>query len=487
MAQSRGSWLIWAAVAVGLLLRGYHYARGPAVWHDEAAMLVNVLNLPLADSLGPLLHDEAAPPLFLWLEKAVAAVLGDGVFALRLPAFLAACASVVLTAVVTRRLLPPVWAAVAVGLVAVSDRLLFHACEAKSYSFDVLIAVAAIWFVTATTRWPLWSRSLLGAVVAPACIWIAFPACFVFGGVLTALLPTAWRANLAGKAAFVTFALSVGVSFGGFVLGPAKAQRTPDMEACWEKGSFAPWEEPTKVPLWAVSNSFDVVRYSFHPYGWPLLVPVLVGVWAFLRKPGGWAVVCTAFLPMLLALLAACLGKYPYSASRLEAFLAPGLALLAVEGVRQFWNWFGGHRVWRGAVLLVWVPVLLIPAGYTARRVVDPWERAECDRAAEYVLQHRAADEPINANHWEYDYYLRRVDPALVRVEHNPVRPKVRWEEWAGRWAANGRPRIWYVHQEGVNSAHLPPVPPDTIPAGYRVEEPVTFGGVRVWELVPEK
>jgi hypothetical protein len=298
---------------------------------------------------------------------------------------------------------------------------------------------------------------------------------------------TSASASWLGVVCFTLFALSVGVSFGLLVVGPAKAQRTKSMEDCWEKGSFAPWEEPAKVPLWAVANSFDVVRYCFHPFGWPLLVPALVGVWAFLRKPGGWAVACTAFLPMLLALIAACLGKYPYSASRLEAFLAPGLALLAVEGVRQFWTWCGGNRVWRAAVLLVWVPVLLIPAGYTARRVVDPWERAECDRAAEHVLRHRAADEPINANHWEYDYYLRGVDTKLVRVEHNPAKAKVAWDEWSSRWVANGRPRIWYIHQEGVRADGLPEVPPDVMPAGYRVGEAVTFGGVRVWQLVPEK
>lgn len=483
MERTRRSWLIWAAVAAGLLLRGYHYARDPAVWHDEAAMLANVLNLPVSGWLGPLLHDEASPPLFLLLQKAVVAILGDSQYALRLPSFLAGCLSVVVTAVVARRWLPPVWAAVAVGLVAVSDRLLFHACEAKSYSFDVLLAGGAIWFVT-KDRWPMWVRSLIGAATAPLCIWIAFPACFVFGGVLTALLPSAWRANWAGKAAFVAFALSVGVSFGLLVVGPAKAQRTPDMDACWERGSFPPWEEPAKVPVWAVANSFDVVRYNFHPYGWPLLVPVLVGAWAVSRKPGGWTVACAALLPMPLALLAALLGKYPYSASRLEAFLAPGLALLAAVGLWQFWNWCRPTAA-KVAFLLIWVPVLLIPVGYTARRVIDPWPRPAADRAAEYVLSHRAADEPINANHWEYEYYLRRVNPAVVRVEHNPSKAKTPWADWAGSWAkAATPPKIWYVHQ---TDDPLPELPPDALPPGYRCEPPITFDRVRVWVLVPER
>jgi hypothetical protein len=483
MERTRASWLIWAAVAVGLLLRGYHYGRGPAVWHDEAALLVNVIRLPVTDSFGPLLYDEASPPLFLLLEKAVAAVLGDGEYALRLPSFLAACAAVVFTAFAARRMLPPGWAAIAVGLVAVSDRLLFHASEAKWYSLDVCVAAAAIWAVVATARRPVWARCLVAAAVAPVCIWTSFPACFVCGGVLAAWLPAAWRADGKGKAAFVAFALAVGVSFTLLVVGPAKAQRTKPMEACWsaESGSFANWNNPARVPVWAVANSFDVVRYSFLPYGWPLLVPAVVGVWVLLRNPGGWAAACVTLLPMGLVFVAACLGKYPYTAARTTAFLTPGLALTACVGLRQFWVLVGPSGVWRWAFLLVWVPVLLIPAGYTAWRVVDPWPRAECDRAAAEVQYRRVPGEPVYANHWELDYYLRDLEPGAVTLAHKYV-PGGEWDEWIKEHATTTpKPRLWVVHvQEKLPPAELYP-----LPAGYEVKGERKFGGAVVWEVGP--
>ena len=62
-----GLW-VPAAVFVGLALRVYHYLRCPAVWHDEAALIVNVLGLSFGEMFGPLLHAEAAPPLFLMAE-----------------------------------------------------------------------------------------------------------------------------------------------------------------------------------------------------------------------------------------------------------------------------------------------------------------------------------------------------------------------------------------------------------------------------------
>ena len=36
--------LVWSLVALGLVLRLFHYARGRVVWHDEAALIVNVLD-----------------------------------------------------------------------------------------------------------------------------------------------------------------------------------------------------------------------------------------------------------------------------------------------------------------------------------------------------------------------------------------------------------------------------------------------------------
>src|SRR5262245_31673159 len=83
-------------VLMGLGLRSVHYLREPSVWHDEAALILNVIGKSFGELLGPLFFAEAAPPLFLWVERAVCLVLGDGVGALRLLPFLASCAALVL-------------------------------------------------------------------------------------------------------------------------------------------------------------------------------------------------------------------------------------------------------------------------------------------------------------------------------------------------------------------------------------------------------
>src|SRR5262245_60982424 len=99
-ARVTSEFMAWGFVALGLMLRVFHYGRNPSVWHDEAAVIVNVLQKDFSQLLGPLRFSEAAPPLFLWLERAVQSVCGQGTFALRAMPFVASCLTVTLAPLV---------------------------------------------------------------------------------------------------------------------------------------------------------------------------------------------------------------------------------------------------------------------------------------------------------------------------------------------------------------------------------------------------
>src|SRR5262249_10591781 len=153
-------------------LRTFSYLRNPSVWHDEAALVLNVLGQGFADLLGPLFYAEAAPPLFLWAERAVVLLLGDSTYALRLLPFLASCAALLLLVPVARALLRPAAVPWAVLLFAFNDHLLWHATEAKPYSLDVLVATALLALWCRTRGWSLERQLLLYAVLAPAVIFL---------------------------------------------------------------------------------------------------------------------------------------------------------------------------------------------------------------------------------------------------------------------------------------------------------------------------
>ena len=327
-----------AAILFGVLLRSYHYGRDPVVWHDEAALLVNVIPLGFGELLGPLHHAEAAPFLFLWLERATFLVLGDGTLALRLPAFLASIAALGLVGWTARREFGPTAAGWTALLFASSDRLLWHCCEAKPYAFDVLCAASLLALMSATALAPE-RRLWMFVPLVPLVICVSYPGCFLCGGLLLALLPAVWRDRRpASIVAFVAVASTVLGSFALVYFGPARAQRCSAMESCWT-GQFPDWSHPWSVPLWSMASTFDVVRYCFLPWGFVLTGYAVVGgirLWRTGRRDFAIA----AIAPLALNLLAAWLHGYPYGAARVVVHAAPGLAILIAPASCRAWNGF---------------------------------------------------------------------------------------------------------------------------------------------------
>src|SRR5262249_41040677 len=160
------------------------------------------------------------------------------------------------------------------------------------------------------------SRSLLWQLIvcsllAPPLIFLSYPACFVYGGVLVALLPAVWRQrNWASWLGYVLLGLAVGTSFLLLLLGPVHAQPDDTIIIAW-RGFFPRWDHPWSVPSWAILASLEVVRYSLRPLGQLLLIPALLGAVHFVRS-GGRGLLVMLVLPVLLALIASCLGHYPY-------------------------------------------------------------------------------------------------------------------------------------------------------------------------------
>jgi hypothetical protein len=397
----------WVAafVMLGLGLRSYHYLRNPSMWHDEAALVVNALGKGFGDLLGPLFLSEAAPPLFLWVERAVALVLGDGTYALRLVPFLASCGALLLLVPLSRRLLPPAAVPWPIFFFACSDQLLWHTCEAKPYAVDVFAATLLAWLFCRTEMWRLEGRLLLFAALAPFLIFLAYPGCFLFGGLLVALLPAVWRDRRATAwLAYGVLALAIFAAFALLLLGPIRAQRDPTILADWRR-SFPDWEHPWGIPLWTFLSSLEVFRYCLEPMGQALAPLAVVGAVVFWRR--GWqGLVLLLVIPIFLPLAASFVRAYPFAGARILVYASPALALLVAAGIPPVLEWLRPRsRLAVAAVLLV----AASPCGRVVQRFAVPWQRADCAGAAEYVLAHRAPGDAVRANHWEYLYYFRNL------------------------------------------------------------------------------
>ena len=400
-------------LALGLGLRLWHYLRNPSLWHDEAALVLNVLGKDFGDLLGPLFFGEAAPPLFLWLERGVALRLGDGTYALRLVPLLASGGALLLLAHTARRVLSPAAVPWAVLLGAGSDQLLWHACEAKPYSTDVLAAVVLLALFPGPADGLSLRRGIAYALLAPLVIFLAYPGCFLYGGLLVALLPRLGRARHGGTwLGYALLALCVFGSAGLLIAGPARAQRCPAMVSCW-LGFFAPWERPWSVPVWALHSTLELVRYCFEPIGQSLCLLALLGMLRLGRRGQGGLVLLGA-APVALALLAACFRAYPYGGARVLVFAAPALALSIAEGIPPARHWLRARSRVAAAGLTA---LLLAPPAWGCYHAVSPWERADCATAAAYVLRQRNPADALLSNHWEYAYYFRHAQPPLRSLD----------------------------------------------------------------------
>jgi hypothetical protein len=440
----------WTIVVLGVGLRVAHYLRDPAVWHDEAALILNVLGKGFRELLGPLMLAEASPPLYLWLERAVSVLLGDSTCALRLVSVLASSLAMVLMVPLGRRVLQPRAVPWALLLFACSDRLLWHACEAKPYSLDVLMAVALPAMFCLSREWNLALRLVLFTALAPLTIFLVYPGCFLFGAVLVAFLPDVIRMRRSA-AVVLAYAVLVIATFGAFailVAGPVHAQRCDTLDQCWE-ATFVDWSHPWSVPSWYAWTTVRIADYNCRPVGGAMIFLAVIGVFSLWRRQRRLLVLIG--LPPLLALVASLFHAYPYTGARVMVFAAPALILLIAEGTPPALRWLrrkasrvpgasrkrpeetshaslppvacapGSPAFVRASVVgtatLLLYALVFTPVARTVYRAVRPWERPDAAAASAYVLAHRQPNDAVVAGSWEYLYYFRHLGKHLLTPE----------------------------------------------------------------------
>lgn len=448
---------------LGLFLRAWHYFRTLSVWQDEAALIHNVLQLNSSEMFGPLLLDQAAPPLFLLLIRTVVHSFGDSVLVLRLVPFISACMAMILFTDLCRRSLRVEAARIAVLLFAVSDSLLWHASELKPYSSDVLMAVLVPWLVMRTNRFSISHSAGVGILLAPLCIWFSFPACFVFGGWLVALLPRFLSSSACARdrVAYLGFVLSVSISFILLALGPIHEQRTGELVDYW-KSAFPDWQKPWFVPLWILLQTAEVIRYAIMPWGNFLAPLFAVGAWQLWRRDAQFRTLFLAILmPMLAVLVASLLGKYPYSASRLEAFLIGTVCITMGVGFVAVLEWCAQARIRHG---LAWFMVLWLvaPCGFAIYQLLVPTVRPASDDVAKYILQERKPGELVLSNHWDYLYYLRAIPPEEKHFWFGGR---------TGSWGTISGQRVWIIHTNSIRPTKCPV----EVPREYTITREIHF------------
>jgi len=385
--------LLVVFVVLGLAARCRQYLSTPSYWYDEAFLMTNVFEKSFGQLIGPLDHEQVAPPLFLWTLRALYITLGPGELVMRFPAMAASVAALFLMIPLARRVVgSPSWI-VAVGLCALSNHALAHAYQVKPYSTDLLVTelilLAALVYLDGRRAGVI--SIFFAALLGP---WFSFPSAFVLGGVSMALFVNALRRRT--RQVWLTWAgFNFTVLLSGLALWLVAARyHNSDYQRTAFGQFFVDLSSPIAAGSWIVQCITNVGHYGSTGIGVPLLLFSIAGVVVLWMRSRTVAALMVG--PIVLALTAAALKQYPFG-DRLSFFAVPCIWLLAATGIGELiqrlnvrWKWAG-----IGVAALTLLPGMLRTSLYAVRQE----KVVQFREAFEYVRQHWQPGDQMWAGH----------------------------------------------------------------------------------------
>lgn len=423
LAAYRSPALLWLIVAAGAVLRLAQYLANRSLWVDESYIALNVMERSFGGLLEPLFHNQAAPIGYLWASKLAVVVFGTGEYALRLVPLVAGLGSLILFMLVSRRILATDVVPWALGLFAVSDRLIYYASEVKQYSSDVAVALAIVLCALSLLSDELtWKRVAALSAVGAVGIWMSHPAIFLAaGGGLVAFGFAAARRDWARLRLIALTGAIWASSFAVvFAVSLNRLTQNPKHLRYWGS-AFMPMPPVTlDAARWFKSTMLSVVE---NPGGmrpaWLAVAAILSGGAYLLATKRDVALVL--IVPVALCLFASGLHKYPFS-NRLLLFLVPVMILLAFGAVEGLLD-----RIPRYGALTAVVLAIALTASPTLgalRALRTPRTHEELRTVLEHVRERRQPGDVIYL-YYAAQFPMRYYAPRVGFAEGDYIQGKI--------------------------------------------------------------
>src|SRR5262245_50595801 len=171
----------------GAAVRAWYFALRRPLWLDECMLALNIASRSALELLRPLDYNQAAPPLFLWIERLAVRLAGVSEPALRAWPLLAGLLLLALVWPIARRLAGTEGALAAVALAAFSPTLIRHTDEVKPYGTDALVTAAVLLAALRVAEAPSRRRWIALGATGLVALLASIPAAFVLVGTVAAL------------------------------------------------------------------------------------------------------------------------------------------------------------------------------------------------------------------------------------------------------------------------------------------------------------
>ncbi|MGD1864227.1 MAG: hypothetical protein ACFB0D_06700 [Phormidesmis sp.] len=325
------------ALAFGILFRIVQYFSNRSLWLDETLLVRNLQSRNYGQLLEALDHNQAAPPLFLWIEKFALENLGDNEYSLRLYPLIGGLLSLFIFYRFTKSYADGWVRPIAIFLFSALEYIAYYSSEVKPYSWDITLCLLLFMCIRAIAALqPSLKKLFTAAVLGVVSIWLSFPSVLIMAGLeATNLIKLKlWRISRQDWLTLLNRRLPLYavwlLSFVGlYVVNIQKTLTGTSLEKAWAN------RYPT--------NGFDLLwlldafgQFFYHPLGFlspadGIALIVFVVGWIYLYRIQKWRL---AYLssPFAITFLASYLQQYPFR-NRLVLFITPYALVILAEGI----------------------------------------------------------------------------------------------------------------------------------------------------------
>ncbi|HEV8598034.1 MAG TPA: glycosyltransferase family 39 protein [Gemmatimonadales bacterium] len=334
---------------LGIVVRLGPFLAAPAMYLDEAMLALNLATRDWGGLTHPLIFEQSAPVLYLWLSRLVVVIAGVTEHTLRLLPLLA---GILLPAAVwyfSRRLLSANAALLATAFAALSPLVVWYSNVVKPYTLDALVAtlllLGALKAKDSTQDRP-WAVLAVAGLIAP---FLSAPSVFILAGVLLALLPgrEAWKQPRVWRYLAVIGGVSVGAG-ANYLIFQRGMNEVSYLTRFWDRAFLGPPDSSMLARLSSPVSGFTQLFFYRRGVDFPALILLgtlaLAGIGLFsLHRAYGWRWTALCVTPVLAVALASLFRIYPLT-ERLLLFLAPLVAVIAAAGVEYLVTKLPPHR-----------------------------------------------------------------------------------------------------------------------------------------------
>lgn len=408
-------------ILAGIVWRIAIYWQNRNLILDEANISRNLFERGFVGLTQPLSYEQYAPPIFLWIEKALAIIFGYGEKVLRFYPLVAGIGAMAVMYGLLKKLVVNGAAIIyPLFMLAVTHIFIRYSSEVKQYMPDVFIVLSLLWLALSigikTTK-PA-KFGLVWFMVGSVAIWACMPAVFVLAGIGCYYgWQTVKDKNYKGLVRISGIAMLWVVQFAIYYLLILKPQANSEYLQHFHQNNFL-FATPDNSGEWMHNwEVFSALLKQFEGE-WPLVLTfntifLVLGAIALLKRDTAKGFLL--LVPIGGLLFAAALNQFSLL-PRVALFSIPLLLLIIAYGTDRCIA--AGDGVWQMAIVVI----LLFGMGSSLNATLGkPWKYEELTNGLDFLKEKGLPGENLYAYHSS--------GPALKY--YTTIHPdKAKWEQY---------------------------------------------------------